>query len=311
LSRSNKLRQKNLRRWRGFFCDFSKFAGLPGALQLHDKGAEIPNDDKYPSIIIFFLRFPANFLVNPAPHLYYTTNERDKPNLGGYCMTRFNKAPFAILLALTLLAFFGQSALAGPGCAGAKDASKSCAVKSCAAKSTCTAVKKASSETKLACCADGKKCTKEECLTKCLEMGLTKEQAEEMWAKHQQAGVTVQVDAKGCSKEDCLKKCMAMGMTKEEAEACWAEHHQSSTTATVTSASASSGCPMMSKASATATQGCTKETCVSKLIASGMSKEEAEAKYAACQAAGKCAGHTKGGACCAAIKAATTTGDEK
>ncbi|MFC1475683.1 hypothetical protein ACFLQW_01620 [Candidatus Zixiibacteriota bacterium] len=224
-------------------------------------------------------------------------------------MIRFNKIPFVILLAITLLAFVGQAALAGPGCKAA--GKKGCDVKACAAKSACAAVEKTTSASTLACCADGKKCTKEDCLKKCLAMGMTKEQAEEMWAKHQQGGMACHADGKKCSKEDCVKKCLEMGMTKEQAEECWAKHQQTGTTATVTKASATAGCPMTAKASATV--GCSKETCVAKLIAGGMTKEEAETKYAACKAAGKCASQAKGGACCpsASTAASTSAGGKK
>lgn len=215
-------------------------------------------------------------------------------------MKRFNRILLGTLLTLTMLAFVGQIATAGPGCKGLKDGKKSCGVKACDAKATCAVTKKASSETTLACCADGKKCTKEDCLKKCIEMGMTQEQAEEMWAKHQQTGAGCASDGTKLTKEECINKYQNMGMTTEQAEACWTKHQQMGTTATATKASAmSGGCPMMAKANVTTTQACTKEQCVAKLMADGLSKEEAEAKYAACVAEGKCSTKSAGNLGCA------------
>ncbi len=205
-------------------------------------------------------------------------------------MKRFDRFMFTLLLTVTVLAFAGQSALAGPGCKGLTDG-KSCAVKSCDAKATCTTTQTtAATETKLACCADGKKCTKEECIKKCLEMGMTQEQAAECWAKHETTGATGCMAGTKLTKEECLKKCAEMGVTAEQAEACWTKHQQEA--ATVTTASATTGCPMMAKAAAT--ESCTKEQCVAALMATGLSKEEAEAKHAACMVDGKCTGKCGG-----------------
>jgi len=207
-------------------------------------------------------------------------------------MKRYNGVVFSAILTLTVVLFLGQLAFAGPGCKGLKD-DKSCQVKSCDAKATCAAAQTTSAETKLSCCADGKKCTKEECIKKCLEQGLTQAQAEECWAKHQAAGTAAcTIDGKKCTKEECIKKCLEQGMTQAQAEECWAKHQQSMTTAAVTTASATSGCPMMAQTAGT--QTCTKEQCIAKLTAEGLSKEEAEAKYAACHVDGKCTGKCTG-----------------
>jgi hypothetical protein len=213
-------------------------------------------------------------------------------------MKRINRVLWGTLLTLTVLAFIGQVAMAGPGCKGLAESKHSCGVKTCDAKVTCASATKTSTASALACCADGKKCTKEDCIKKCLEMGMTQKQAEECWANHGTAAAHGK-DGQRFTKEDCIKKCTAMGMTTAQAEEMWAKHQKTGTAGCVMTASATSGCPMSAKAATN--EPCTKEQCVAKLMADGLSKKDAEAKYAACMTAGKCSGKVKGGACCASL----------
>ena len=85
-------------------------------------------------------------------------------------MKRFTKILFTTVLTLAMVSFVGQFAPAGPGCGAAKDTGKGCDVKTCAAKSSCTTIQKASAQETQPCCKDGHKCTKEECIKRCLEI---------------------------------------------------------------------------------------------------------------------------------------------
>ncbi len=207
------------------------------------------------------------------------------------------------LLTLTFVLFAGQMVLAGPGCGNhkaadsAKTDAKADAKAGCAAACTtpCTGMANAAK----AGTTDAKKLTKEECIAKCVAQGMTAEQAEKMWAKHCAPGTA----ETAMTKEECMAKCMAQGMTKAEAETCWEK--QCTANSAKASATTTTGCPGMAgmagmqKTGATVStkaETCTKDECIDKLIKAGFSKEDAEKKYTACMASGKCTG--SGTNCC-------------
>jgi uncharacterized protein YoaH (UPF0181 family) len=122
----------------------------------------------------------------------------------------------------------------------------------------------------------GKKLDKEKCVAKCMAQGMTREEAEACVAKMIEGHTR-----KGCSPEECIAKCMAQGMSREEAEACVAK---------MSRGHGWGGCrPAKSKdCNVGDKESYTKKECISYYIASGMTKEQAEAKYVACIADGKC-----------------------
>ena len=173
-----------------------------------------------------------------------------------------------VIAAFVVIAFVGHTVAAGPNCDAGKDKKAGCSVTSCAAFKTC--------------------------------------------ASTTQAGAPAAQEKRSCTKEECITKCMATGMTKEQAEACWAKHGEGKAGPChadgVMQAAAASGCMrnMTQTASTGEKKSCTKEECVAKLVASGMSKEDAEKKATACLAEGKCTGkHEAGKGCCAAQKSGT------
>ncbi len=176
-------------------------------------------------------------------------------------MNRSARIVFLSILSLALVALITNVGFAGPGCAGAsKDAAHSCA-------KTCAAVhaEKASVEVKTP--------------------------AKEALNCH--------ADGETCSQEECIARCVAMGMSKEEAEACYEKYHSATATKAAAHADCPAHKTDAAKTSmADCTKTCTKETCITKLVKAGLTQKEVEAQYAACHADGNCSGKTKG-VCCA------------
>lgn len=175
------------------------------------------------------------------------------------------------ILALAVVALVGQIAWAGPGRCATKGKKVSCAVEACEAKTTCVKTVSISTEKK-------SEYTKEECIAKCMALGMTEKEAEACWAKCKEGKEVLHC----ASREDCITKCMALGMTKKEADACWAKCKEGKDVLYCVS----------------------HEDCIAKLMASGLSKKEAEAKYAACKAEAKsspkCLRSATTAACCPA-----------
>jgi|GEM_PF-5809244 len=112
------------------------------------------------------------------------------------------------ILALAVVAFISQTVYAGPGCWAAKGKKPSCAVVACEAKTACVKTAAVSTEKK-------SEYTKEECIAKCMALGMTKKEAEACWAKCKEGKGNLHC----VSRKDCITKLMASGLSKKEAEA--------------------------------------------------------------------------------------------
>ena len=141
------------------------------------------------------------------------------------------------ILALAVAAFVSQTVYAGPGCSATKGKKPSCAVEACMVQMVSINAAPASAE-------KTKEYTKEECIAKCMALGMTKKEAEACWVKCKEGK-----DVLYCvSHEDCITKLMASGLNKKEAEAKYAacKAEAKSSPKCLKSATAAACCPASS-----------------------------------------------------------------